>query len=651
MKLFNGIIEIASAPQELTKTSWSFEVGFKSNDGFRIEDMQVNDIVFLNAYDINTDLSQYCRFVITSIENGTKLGQKRITVRLTEELLPNAVVYAPYEGDDNKIGLVGRQTSELGFTFLPSVADGATDVGISKSRNLDFKNRDTSVTTFVTKEVKKATGSGGGSGGNDSSKLPLEGGTITGDLTVENQTTLNRTKIKSGDNVFNVTPTGITTTLSGSSVTDTKTVSSSGNINSSISRVSNGRKATYTDLVKGSEGERNIRTVANGDVVSKEEITSEGSGATKTLNVSGVTTNIQINSQGTTSSTIGLNANSGEIGLTAKRVNVVGAMNVSENVTFSKNVTSDKVFSNTTDENFVDNQLITKKYANSLVTNVVSEKLKGTNLQGISRSDVEAMLAGYLTTSTANVIINNALASISPTKIQQSDTYKFVSSAEIASWNAKQDKIPDGYYIETAQKGLPKGVVPLNEVNKIDAKYLNIPQYNESMESVPVMDKVDFDRKYNGNVVNGIRMGELAGSLFIVVDKSNVQNNTFNQWHMVYIYRADAKDVTDGVAQAEGQQLKYEFGMYYKENKLVDWKGIGDVPNNIVYSNSGKISENLLPEVGQKTYAGITFDKFGRAQSYNAPTLSDTQLPALYPGEKTFGNIKVDKYGRVIGTI
>lgn len=639
MRTFNGVITITSSPQEISTKKWSFDISFKSSDGFLISDIMVDDVVFLNGYDINSDTSRFGRFVVKAIEDSTTLGQKKLTVELTEDLEPGAIVYAPYDGEENRVGLIGRMTSPSGFTFLPTTADGIPEYSIGKSRNIDFKTRDTEFTKYVTKEVQRnGGGASGGGSGTDTTKLPLTGGTISGDLTVENQTTLNKTRIQAGDNVINVTSNGIETTLSGSNITDTKTVSSDLAIDASESRVSTGRKVSYTNLMKGSEAERNTRTNATNEAVNKVEVKSESGTASHVVNVLGTTTNIQLNSQGTTAS-IELTATEGNVNLTGKTVNVNGDLKVTKPVTVSANVIGDKLFSSSTDENFVDNQLVTKKAASALVTSAINEKLSGTTLNGVSRSDVEAMLSGYLTISTANTVISSALSGINPNNIMQDVTHKFVTTDQINEWNNKQDAIDVSTLEKTAKKGLPGGYVPLDDRGKILVRYLDIPQYNELQTPVPVIDEEEYQRRLNGNPISdkpGKFMGDFPFSLFILTKgKSETNPRAFKEWRLMYIHRADADEVTRGEADAEGQQLPFEFEFYSKTSKLVTWGGIDGIPNTLVYKEvDGKISESLLPDsVVTKTGGKI----------------SETLLPEIHSDIQTVNGMKFDKYGRYIG--
>ena len=639
MRIFNGVITITSSPQEISTKKWSFDISFKSSDGFLISDIMVDDVVFLNGYDINSDTSRFGRFVVKAIEDSTTLGQKKLTVELTEDLEPGAIVYAPYDGEENRVGLIGRMTSPSGFTFLPTTADGIPEYSIGKSRNIDFKTRDTEFTKYVTKEVQRnGGGASGGGSGVDTTKLPLTGGTISGDLTVENQTTLNKTRIQAGDNVINVTSNGIETTLSGSNITDTKTVSSDLAIDAYESRVSTGRKVSYTNLMKGSEAERNTRTNATNEAVNKVEVKSESGTASHVVNVLGTTTNIQLNSQGTTAS-IELTATEGNVNLTGKTVNVNGDLKVTKPVTVSANVIGDKLFSSSTDENFVDNQLVTKKAASALVTTAINEKLSGATLNGVSRSDVEAMLSGYLTISTANTVISSALSGINPNNIMQDVTHKFVTTDQINEWNNKQDAIDVSTLEKTAKKGLPGGYVPLDDRGKILVRYLDIPQYNELQTPVPVIDEEEYQRRLNGNPISdkpGKFMGDFPFSLFILTKgKSETNPRAFKEWRLMYIHRADADEVTRGEADAEGQQLPFEFELYSKTSKLVTWSGIDGIPNTIVYKEAdGKISESLLPDnVVTKTGGKI----------------SETLLPEIHSEIQTINGLQIDKYGRVIG--
>lgn len=638
MRIFNGVITITSSPQEISTKKWSFDISFKSSDGFLISDIMVDDVVFLNGYDINSDTSRFGRFVVKAIEDSTTLGQKKLTVELTEDLEPSAIVYAPYDGEENRVGLIGRMTSPSGFTFLPTTADGIPEYSIGKSRNIDFKTRDAEFTKYVTKEVQRnGGGASGGGSGVDTTKLPLTGGTISGDLTVENQTTLNKTRIQAGDNIINVTSNGIETTLSGSNITDTKTVSSDLAIDASESRVSTGRKVSYTNLMKGSEAERNTRTNATNEAVNKVEVKSESGTAIHVVNVLGTTTNIQLNSQGTTAS-IELTATEGNVNLTGKTVNVNGDLKVTKPVTVSANVIGDKLFSSSTDENFVDNQLVTKKAASALVTSAINEKLNGATLNGVSRSDVEAMLSGYLTISTANTVISSALSGINPNNIMQDVTHKFVTTDQINEWNNKQDVIDVSTLEKTVKKGLPGGYVPLDDRGKINPMFIDIPQYNDLLTPVPLVTEDMLTRELQNQKTGGGMKGSLV--VCIPSDPSGIntpiEDNKLINWKFSFVYRAVQSDIDAGRATYLGEQIQVELGRYRDDCKIFKWKNILDVPQNIVYKeDNGKINDDVLPDNIVK--------KAGNGK------IADALLPEIHSDIQTVNGMKFDKYGRYIG--
>ena len=159
MQLFSGVITIVSAPVEVDTSTWSFEANFKNNDGLLIDDISTNDIVFLNGYDKTHDKSHFCRYIVTDIKEGTRLGQKLVTVKMTvklsDEMLQSGVIYAPHDSEENRLGLLGRKTSEDGFVPLPSIADGATPTDIVKARNIDFEYRDKELMRTIKNELNK----------------------------------------------------------------------------------------------------------------------------------------------------------------------------------------------------------------------------------------------------------------------------------------------------------------------------------------------------------------------------------------------------------------------------------------------------------------------------------------------------------------
>lgn len=639
MKLFNGIITIASTPEEVAgaTSQWSFEAAFQSNDGFLVSDIELKDVIVLNGYDINTDESQYCRYIVEKIEPTSTIGHVKLTVSYDEEIVDD-VVFAPSDADENKIGLIGRKTSENGFTFLPTAADGVDEASLEKARNIDLKKRDELFAVYVDtaiNEIRNSIGQGGSSEGGsatDDTKLPIAGGTITGDLTVENQTTLNKTHIKAGDTSVNVTSDGVKTAISSVNAIDTKTVESDNAIEASVSRVSHNGASNVTDLANGATAERLVATRATETAMSSEEVSSVEGEAKHILNVKGTKADIQINATGRTSSHINVSADKthGLVEVEAKNVNLNGEVTVTGAQNVSDNVTANKLFMTSEDTEFADNQLVSNSRLKSYVISYVAEKIADATNGGLTKSEVEEMLKDYVTNVALQSLLAQALAEIPPANILTNDDNLFVSAAQVSTWNNKMDTFDLSKYETVDMKGGANGYAPLNENSKIPDEYLPFSTMLDAVEPVKFMDSDSFDRHYNtlkevkvGEETKTIRMGDLKGSLFVVFAPNDEVLNgdgDLPDWRFVGVYSANQEDVTLGRAEAVGQQLKHEFGTYNSSRKLIDWKSIANVPTSLVQTDkNGKISEDVLPEIGARNYGGIQFDKYGRPESYTTP--------------------------------
>ena len=211
MYVFNGKITIKSEPIAIDGTSpqqWKFDVMLSSsNDKNKISKIKAGDFVILNGYDSASLESQYCAYKVISVDNSASLGLKSLTVAWDDQ---SETIFAPSNNDDNKEGMLGRATSEEGFTMLPTRNDGFDVSTLQIARNVDLQNRDTKLKNFIMNYVKANAGSGSGSG-TDSTKLPIAGGTITGDLAVEGTTTLADTTIESGSTRIDINTNGINT--------------------------------------------------------------------------------------------------------------------------------------------------------------------------------------------------------------------------------------------------------------------------------------------------------------------------------------------------------------------------------------------------------------------------------------------------------
>ena len=157
MELFRGIVVVNSIPKELEPNVWNFDILFKSSERFLITDIKINDIVFFNCYDKNTDTGKFERFIVTDIKDTTDKYIRNITIKLDREFSQTETKFVPYIGEDYKSGLIGRKTKEYGFTPLPSLADGANESDIVRARNIDFEYRDKELMKTLKEELVKFT--------------------------------------------------------------------------------------------------------------------------------------------------------------------------------------------------------------------------------------------------------------------------------------------------------------------------------------------------------------------------------------------------------------------------------------------------------------------------------------------------------------
>lgn len=643
MKLFNGVITIVSTPEEVAgaASSWSFEAKFQSSDGFLAADAKKGDMVFLKGYNNNTDESQFCSYVVESV-SPVGSGRLQLTVKYNEP--DNDVVFAPSDNDENVLGLISRKTSAVGHAFLPTAADGVEESTLEKARNVDLKNRDELLNAHIASMVEKINqNAGSGGAGVDDSKLPLSGGTITGDLTVNNKTTLNEVEVKSKDVQIVLDGQGIDVAVASNAVVDKKTVSSPSVINASVSRVSEDT-ANFTDSLSGVTAQRQEITRATNSVTSTEEVTSNNATAKKIVNATGETANVQVNAMGSTSSAIELVANSdaGHIELTANNVNVTGALTVMGNETVTGNVSAPKYFSTTDDAEIAENQVITKSNMTSYVTNYVEGKLANYSTGGLSEADVESMLNGrYMSVVAAQELIKSGLASIAPENIIQNSTHHFVTEDQISRWDAKQESFDVTQFELISNKGVENGYAPLDSSGKISAKYLYMSDFQAADQVI--------DFYFESELKKDLADGTVKGKLIIVVpDDTDPSEKQLNGWKMCFVETATKEDVDEGHATKVGEQSLTELGTYKANCKIANWSNISDVPTSLVYKNSttNKINESDLPTMfdSNQKFGSVEVDKFGRVVGGSGQVASGS-LEWYTLGEDADGNIQARYHG------
>ena len=643
MKLFNGVITIVSTPEEVAgaASSWSFEAKFQSSDGFLAADAKKGDMVFLKGYNNNTDESQFCSYVVESV-SPVGSGRLQLTVKYNEP--DNDVVFAPSDNDENVLGLISRKTSAVGHAFLPTAADGVEESTLEKARNVDLKNRDELLNAHIASMVEKINqNAGSGGAGVDDSKLPLSGGTITGDLTVNNKTTLNEVEVKSKDVQIVLDGQGIDVAVASNAVVDKKTVSSPSVINASVSRVSEDT-ANFTDSLSGVTAQRQEITRATNSVTSTEEVTSNNATAKKIVNATGETANVQVNAMGSTSSAIELVANSdaGHIELTANNVNVTGALTVMGNETVTGNVSAPKYFSTTDDAEIAENQVITKSNMTSYVTNYVEGKLANYSTGGLSEADVESMLNGrYMSVVAAQELIKSGLASISPENIVQNSTHHFVTEDQISRWDAKQESFDVTQFELISNKGVENGYAPLDSSGKISAKYLYMSDFQAADQVI--------DFYLESELKKDLADGTVKGKLIIVIpDDTDLSEKQLNGWKMCFVDTATKEDVDEGHATKVGEQSLIELGTYKANCKIANWSNISDVPTSLVYKNSttNKINESDLPTMfdSNQKFGSVEVDKFGRVIGGSGQVASGS-LEWYTLGEDADGNIQARYHG------
>lgn len=693
MQSFNGKLKIfnVTAIDSTNPQQWTVEVAFQSADGFLDSNIKANDIVLLNGYNEDNDVWQFCKYNVVSVSNSSTKGHKTLVLQFNDT---STDVYAPSNAEPNDIALIGRLTSDAGFIMLPTVADGVDNANIQKARNIDLSNRDVNFTTYVKQLVKDSIPSD--IGGTDDTKLPIAGGTITGNLKVNGSTDVAQFTATSGKNSVSLNTNGLTTTIESDFVTDKKTVLSSGDVSASVSRVSTNGVSNFTDRVNGTVAKRVEETSASNGVTNEVDVKSSNGTSTYVVNTTGNDTNVQLNSQSTSGiSKLNLTASSetstSEINLTAQKINlngssvVNGGLNVSGDIsTNNGTITAKKYLSSSTEITPDDNQLITSAYLKDYVS-----KNGGSNVdtsQFITESGLSSTLADYAKISTlqdkVDTSVNLKFAEIGNLdNIEDGKTNHFVTAGEKTYWNAKQDAIDTSVFEQTIKKGVANGYAPLNNDRVVPRQFLDLPDMSALETPVQIMSSDDFVAAYNysvdvskldaitydtnqkdssGNVVEktitplqaglsgSIRMGAISGSLIMVTDAnpnislSNITNKPkvtdddfgylLNNWRFVYVDTIGPCDCFSDADDYHGEKIGQWPGQQF-----VYELGTYDSTNRKIVSWSNLVADTM-PQVVKDLVAKV-----------DGSTFVNDNLKDMLSGTTTINGIEFDKKGRATG--
>ena len=693
MRSFNGKLKIfnVTAIDSTNPQQWTVEVAFQSADGFLDSNIKANDIVLLNGYNEDNDVWQFCKYNVVSVSNSSIKGHKTLVLQFNDT---STDVYAPSNAEPNDIALIGRLTSEAGFIMLPTVADGVDNANIQKARNIDLSNRDVNFTTYVKQLVKDSMPSD--IGGTDDTKLPIAGGTITGNLKVNGSTDVANFTATSGKNSVLLDTNGLTTTIESDFVTDKKTVLSSGDVSASVSRVSTNGVSNFTDRVNGAVAKRVEETSASNGVTNEVDVKSSNGTSTYVVNTTGNDTNVQLNSQSTSgASRLNLTASSesstSEINLTAQKINlngssiVNGSLNASGDIsTNDGTITAKKYLSSSTEITPDDNQLITSAYLKDYVS-----KNGGSNVdtsQFITESGLSSTLQDYAKISTlqdkVDTSVNLKFAEIGNLdNIEDGKTNHFVTEGEKIYWNAKQDAIDTSVFEQTIKKGVANGYAPLNNDKVVPRQFLDLPDMSAIETPVQIMSSDDFVAAYNysvdvskldaitydtnqkdssGNVVEktitplqaglsgSIRMGAISGSLIMVTDAnpnislSNITNKPkvtdddfgylLNNWRFVYVDTIGPCDCFSDADDYHGEKIGQWPGQQF-----VYELGTYDSTNRKIVSWSN-LNNDTLPQVVKDLVAKASGSAF-----------VNDNLKDMLSGTTTINGIEFDKKGRATG--
>jgi hypothetical protein len=598
MKLFNGQLVLTSvkdAGVDSPATSWSIQAKFTSVNDFHLTDVKVGDIIFLNGYCVDDATSQLCRYVISTCAFTSDKKQLDLIVNYGETHTSGTAVFAPYVDEEHQVGMVGRLTSENGFTSLPTTSDGFSSSIVDGARNIDLYVRDEKFLAYVSSEIKKAVANIGSS----SDKLPIAGGEITGNFAVDGNTVLKKTTITPGSNQYILDENGIDIAVKADAPVYKSNVSSANKITASDVKASSSNDVVETKSLSGV----NVTNDVNMTATKKASTTVLVNGTEESdyiVNANGLTTDIELNSNGTTSAKVVATAvgDKGEIDLTAKTIKLNGV------VSASSNITAPKMYQTDTSGSFDDTQLIPESHMVSYVKSYVDSKVgTATDTSALQAEiDKKANSADVYT----QIQVDSLMQTIKAANVVTDANHRFITDDQITTYSNKQDKL--SYVPENvANRGAASGYVPLNGDAKIDPKYLSVALPNGQV--IALTSTSDFAQKLAANA--------LTSRLYFVVPDSMKNDNTktiMNNYRIYYIVTVTAEEAAADSTLVFGTQTAYMIGKYDPSIITTDWASIGNVPTTLVYKNtSGTLDDNLLPSVGVAgTYTKVTTDKYGR---------------------------------------
>lgn len=598
MKLFNGQLVLTSvkdAGVDSPATSWSIQAKFTSVNDFHLTDVKVGDIIFLNGYCVDDATSQLCRYVISTCAFTSDKKQLDLIVNYGETHTSGTAVFAPYVDEEHQVGMVGRLTSENGFTSLPTTSDGFSSSIVDGARNIDLYVRDEKFLAYVSSEIKKAVANIGSS----SDKLPIAGGEVTGNFAVDGNTVLKKTTITPGSNQYVLDESGLNVTIKSDTPVYKSNVSSANKITASDVKTSSSNDVAETKSLSGV----NVTNDVNMTATKKASTTVLVNGTEESdyiVNANGLTTDIELNSNGTTSAKVIATAtgDKGEIDLTAKTIKLNGA------VSALTSVTAPKMYQTDTSGSFEDAQLIPESHMVSYVKSYVDSKVgTATDTSALQAEiDKKANSADVYT----QIQVDSLMQTIKAANVVTDANHRFITDDQITTYSNKQDKL--SYVPENvANRGAANGYVPLNDKVKIDNKYLNT-----SLPSGQIISILDAD-----TFAKNLATNALTEKLYIVYPSgvaSAADKKVINGYKTYYITTVESDDVAKDSTLTLGAQTAYVLGKYDSTMITTDWASLDNVPTTLVYKNtSGTLDDNLLPSVGVAgTYTKVTTDKYGR---------------------------------------
>lgn len=200
MALFKGkliITDIQELGDNSPISSWRITTQLESENFDNTDITQINNLrIYLKGRN-QYGRTQWKRFSIDNIIANEDIGFIIDIAYIIEGSEED--YFVPSIDEECKIGVIGEATSINGFIALPTVNDDIKLSDTQEIRNIDYEVRDTHLNNFISTTVEQYIIE---SGGQDNTKLPLTGGTITGALAVQgNLSTNNVSLTNNGINV------------------------------------------------------------------------------------------------------------------------------------------------------------------------------------------------------------------------------------------------------------------------------------------------------------------------------------------------------------------------------------------------------------------------------------------------------------------